>query len=430
LSLTHAISALRARNLLMLQWDKSNMPGTRHYYFLDSIGQGDWFSYGTTLQDVRYAVEGYAAFDGELAGATVLPDEVVFHYPKCYGGDVWEGYGIYNYKRSLAARGVKTTSIVEGLCASIATLTALGSDTVLMADAAFWMVHKPMVDAGPGANADDHAAAIVVLNKIQDQLVGRYVARSGGKLDTATAHALVNGESFLTADECLTYGFITGKLEDAPLVAPVEAAKVLNSISKTALKNAQMSSITADEKKTFLNELKEDFKAFMSVFKNEAAPAPEPAPVTNATTAVAGDSGPMYHAEAELATGVAVYSDDALTVAYPDGTYTLGDGREAVITGGAVESLADAPAADAAPEAPAANAVDADALAAANARIAELEATNALTTRKLTAAQNKLRSAVPGSAGDPTPPGAAQNLINKAGANTPAPASLITIRRS
>ena len=389
------------------------MAGILHYYFRDSIGQGDWFTYGTTLEDMRYAVEGQAAFAGELDAATALPAEVVFHYPKCYGGDVWEGYGIYNYKRSLAARGVKTTSLVEGLCASIATLTALGSDTVLMADAAIWMVHKPMADAGPGANADDHAAAITILNKIQDQLVGRYVARSGGKLDAATAHALVNGESFLTADECLTYGFITGKLEDAPLVVPAEAAKVLNTISPTALKNARMATTTPAAPASYgIAEFFNDARTFFAGPKNEA-PAETPAVAPTAMKHEVAGGDPMYCAEAELAEGNAVFSDEALTVAYPDGAHALTDGRTATVTGGVVETLTAAAEAAAAPDAATA------ALTAENealkAELETLKASNALQARNITGLTNRLAAVVPGSTGAPTKAGEAQNVAGKPG---------------
>ncbi len=379
------------------------MPGTRHYYFQECIGQGDWFTFGTTLQDVRYAVEGYAAFDGDTAPDAVLPDEVVFHYQKCYGGDVWEGYGIYNYIRSLAARGVKTTSMVEGLCASIATLPAV------------WMVHKPMVDAGPSANADDFAKAIVILNMIQDQLVGRYVARSGGKLDAATAHTLVNGESYLTADQCLAYGFITGKLEDAPLEAPVEAGKVVNFISPTAFKSATMPTFTAAEKKSFFAELRDELKG---LFKNEETavqPTTPPAPPTNMNmnSVEVTDNDPMWFDGADLAVDMAVYTDEAMTTAYTDGDYTLADGRATTVAAGLITVLTDAAAEDTA-------ATDlATENAALKQQLADALTAQNLAERRATAAANRLRQQVPGSTGNPTPPGAAQNMGTKPGAAGP-----------
>lgn len=403
------------------------MPGTRHFYFLDSIGSGDWFSYGTTLPDIRYAVEGYSFFDGEQCPDEALPEEVIFHYPVCYGGEVFEGYGIYNYKRSLAARGVKTTSIIEGLCASIATLTAMGSDTVLMADAALWMVHKPHVDAY-SANADELTAATVLLNKIQDQLAGRYVARSGGKLDLAAAHALMNQTSWLTADECLAHGFITGKTADAPLVAPQGAEKVLNFLSKTALKPAApMAALNPTEEKglfdkfvSWLNDEPKTKPAARAAKPKAEAPTPTSTPAP-APTPVAE----MQMAEFPLADGTsvfvdisddgisdidvddAVYTDETMTTPCAAGTYSLEDGRDFTVAAGLVTAIDEATAAAVVVEAPAQNqaAKPKPMSPAAQLKVAQARATRA---------EAALAAHVPGSAGNPNQPGA--QVIADAGA--------------
>lgn len=401
------------------------MPGTRHFYFLDSIGQGDWFSYGTTLQDIRYAVEGYGFFDGAECPADALPEEVIFHYPACYGGEVWEGYAIYNYKRSLSARGVKTTSLVEGLCASIATLTAMGSDTVLMADAAMWMVHKPHVDAF-GANADELVACTVLLNKIQDQLAGRYVARAGGKLDSAAAHALINRTSWLTADECLNYGFITGKTADAPLAAPQGAEKVLNYLSKTALKPAAPMAMSPKEEETLLQKIGSIFglspknaaqkPAASTKPRAEgaapavapAAPAAEPAPVNAAMgTEFPLNDGTSVFVDTsddgvdDIDVDDAVYTDEALTTPCADATYTLEDGRDFTVTGGIVTAIDEAvDTAAAAPKAPAQNRAKA-AAPKASSPAARLKVAEARAAR----AEAALAAHVPGSTGSPNQPG-------------------------
>ena len=393
------------------------MPGIKHFYFADSIGAGDWFSYGTTLQDVRYAVEGYASFEGTLADETVLPDEVFFHYPACYGGDVWEGFGIYNYKRSLAARGVKTTSLIEGLAASIATLTALGSDTVLMADAAFWMVHKPHLDSY-GDNADEHANAALLLNKIQGILAGRYVARSGGKLDLPTANNLMNQTSWLTADECMTYGFVSGKIADAPLVVPAGAEKVLNFLSKSALKTPAAMALNDTEKKGLFAE----FKAWLTgeapkastgkAAKAETTEADKPAPKaedapkndTMGTEMALSDGTSIFvdtsdDGVADIDEGDAVFTDEAMTIPVADGDYTLEDSRDFTVAGGVVSVIAADPAAETAAPAQAA------AVAAEAPRQMSAQAKLKVAVARADAAEAKLRAHVPG-AGNPNKPGA------------------------
>jgi len=366
-----------------------------HVYYSDTIGQGEWF-YGTTLQDIRYVVEGQGFLFGESTPDNALPATVYFHFPACQGGDVVEGYGQYNYIRGLAAKGVKTVARIEGLCASIAVLCAIACDTVEMADAALLMVHKPSSD-GWSLTADDMRAGAELLDKIQAQLVGRYVARCGMSAETATE--LINKTSWLTADECMAYGFVTGKIPDTPIVAPADAAGVLNYYKPT---NAM--AITAAEKKSFFNELKEDLKAF---FKNEA-PAPEPAvePVaTNASAAVEG--GDTMYFDGALAVDTAVYSDEAMTIAYPDGAYTA-DGQSVTVAAGIATSVT--AAADAATEPAATNSAE---LEAANATIADLQSKLATANQTVTGLTNRLNKVVPGSAGNPTPPGAANPITNK-----------------
>jgi ATP-dependent protease ClpP protease subunit len=365
-----------------------------HVYFLDTIGMGGWF-YGTTLADVRYLVEGQGSFVGEPAAENTLPTAVYLHFPACQGGDVVEGYAIYNYIRGLAAKGVKTVARIEGLCASIAVLCAIACDTVEMADAALLMVHKPSID-GSGLDADDATAAAELLNKIQAQLVGRYVARTG--MSAETANELINKTSWLTADECISYGFVSAKIPDAPLVAPADAAGVLNYYPKS--NPAAPMALSEKEEEGLLtkigNFLREEFGLKP---KNEGEP-PVTEPVVTNTTVDVTDGEPMY-CEGEIAQGTAVYSDEALTTAYPDGTYNLADGREATVATGVVESLADA-AEDAAP---AAADNTADELAAANALVAQLQAENALKDRKITGLTNKLAKVVPGTNGNPNTPG-------------------------
>jgi anti-sigma factor ChrR (cupin superfamily) len=124
----------------------------------------------------------------------------------------------------------------------------------------------------------------------------------------------------------------------------------------------------------------------------------------------------MYFEGDELAVDTLVYSDAELTIAYADGEYTLADGRAVTVAAGIVTVLTDAAAEDAVTP-PATN--EASDLATENAQLkqqlADMQAANKLTERKLTAAQNKLAK-VPGSTGNPTPPGAVQNMLAKPGA--------------
>ena len=388
-----------------------------HIYFLDTIGIGDLF-YGTTLNDVRYSVEGDSMFMG---GAPVYPATVVLHFPTCQGGNVVEGYGIYNYLRSLAAKGVQVEARIEGLCASIAVLVALAADTVLMSDAAMLMVHKPTAD-GCTLNADQMRDAANLLDKIQSQLVGRYVARTGMSADTA--NQLINRTTWMGADEAIGFGFVSGKLHEDPIAVPTGAEGVLNYFPTT--NPAPTMAITSAEETRLVDRFMNAAKEFFAP-KNEA-PAEAPAPTNAATSFPAtDDSGAaitLYADGTELAVDAAVFTDEALSIAAADGNYTLEDGREITVLAGLVSEMeaTDSAAAEAAANAAALDVTN----AALVAEVATLKAENALQARKVTGLTNKLNKVVPGSTGNPTPAGT-QTITNKAAAPTAAPA--FTIRK-
>ncbi len=414
------------------------MPGTRHYYFLDSIGCGDW-CFGTMLQDVRYAVEGYDCFDG-AANEASLPEQVVLHFPACGGGDVVEGYAIYNYVRDLAARGVKTQARVEGLCASIAVLCALACDEVVMADAALWMVHKPTSD-GWNLNADDMRAAADILDKIQNQLVSRYVARTG--MSAETAHELLNKTSWLTADECLALGFITSKVPETPLVAPVGSAGVLNFFPASSPTPPLNMAISPAEKKSIVDGVIAGVKNFFAAppaptnrtpqpakAKNEATPASEVVPKNATSYAVDITGGMTMYTDIsddgleDLEVGDLVSCHEDLSVPYPDGDYTTSAGQALTVLAGAIDEIEDASMSNQA-EAPAAAAQN----AALVAEVEKLRADNALLTRQKAALKNKVRNTVPGSAGNPTAPGQVQVIPTKNSVSAPAAPAAFTIRK-
>lgn len=58
------------------------------------------------------------------------------------GGDVFSGFTIANMIKDLAKKGVKTTCVVEGLAASIASVVACACSRIKMYSNSFLMVHR------------------------------------------------------------------------------------------------------------------------------------------------------------------------------------------------------------------------------------------------------------------------------------------------
>lgn len=128
------------------------------------------------------------------------------------GGSVFDGVTIYNM---LMQHSAKIVVYVDGLAASIASLIAMAGDEIIMASNAMMMVHNPWtIVAGNSADLRKQAD---VMDQIQKTLVSTYVARTG---QTAEAiQALLDGETWLTADEALAKGFATSVAEAKKIAA-------------------------------------------------------------------------------------------------------------------------------------------------------------------------------------------------------------------
>ena len=398
--------------------------------FNDCIG-AELFGGGITEQFVRYAVEGPNCFDPALL--PVYPEAVELHFFNCPGGEVYEGYGIYAYLRTLSSQGVKVTANIHGLCASIASVIVLAADERLVGPLGQIMVHKPMCDAGPWANADDHAKAALELNKLQTQIAAVYALRTGQPLDVL--HSLMNAETFLYPAEALALGFATGLLTEAPPEPAQEVARKVLNYARPHLTPtpANMATLNETEEKglfaKFRNWLNDEPKNEAPAAAAPAA-APAPTPVVNAATSfpATDDSGAaitLYADGSDLAVDAAVFTDEALSIAAADGNYTLEDGREITILGGTVSEMEATDAAEVAAAALAAtNLAAAEALTA---EVADLKTQLATATNQVKSLKAKVAKAVPGSSGNPTPAGT-QTITNKVAAPTAGPAAF-TIRK-
>ncbi|WZX99677.1 head maturation protease, ClpP-related [Bacillus sp. FSL W7-1360] len=118
------------------------------------------------------------------------------------GGDVFEGVAIYNMlKRHQAHVHVH----VDGIAASVASVIAMAADTIHMPSNAMMMIHNAwMITAGDFNELRETANR---LEKINESLIQCYVDRAGGALSEDELKQLLNEESWLSATECVDYGF-------------------------------------------------------------------------------------------------------------------------------------------------------------------------------------------------------------------------------
>ncbi|MGE0407975.1 MAG: head maturation protease, ClpP-related [Amphiplicatus sp.] len=127
-------------------------------------------------------------------------DEIVLRL-NSYGGDVFDGIGIYN---SLRTHGARIIVHVDGVAASIASVIAMAGDEVVMEPGAMMMIHKPWL-AFFVANEDDLLREAKALNKIQRSIAGRYAEKTGKPIEEIDD--LINQTHWMTAEEAVDLGF-------------------------------------------------------------------------------------------------------------------------------------------------------------------------------------------------------------------------------
>lgn len=139
------------------------------------------------------------------------------------GGDAFEGMAICNALRSYKG---ETSCVIDGLCASAATMAALGCGKVRMHEMAFFMVHEASSFAG--GFADDLEDAAALLRKINARLNALYVAKTGKSSEEVAAWMAAT--TWFTPAEAKEAGFVDEVL--ASPVSPTAYAafgRVLNS---------------------------------------------------------------------------------------------------------------------------------------------------------------------------------------------------------
>lgn len=127
----------------------------------------------------------------------------------CVGGDVFQGYAIYNAIKSQQ----QTDIYIEGVAASMASICMLGARKIYASTNAMIMIHNPSIEGFAG-DVNKLASLQQVLTKVKDLAINSYEARTG--IDKETLSVMLDAETWMTAQEALEKGFIDG-LTDAVL---------------------------------------------------------------------------------------------------------------------------------------------------------------------------------------------------------------------
>lgn len=146
------------------------------------------------------------------------------------GGDVFAASAIRSILVDYPGR---VTARIDGLCASAATMVALGADEIKMQDTAYFMIHDPgysfldgWLDAKALSDLAEH------LRHMKRSISDVYSERTGITPDEIDR--MMHKETWMSAKEALNLGFVDevigGKGEKVPMNASVKNA-VLNGVN-------------------------------------------------------------------------------------------------------------------------------------------------------------------------------------------------------
>lgn len=208
----------------------------------------------------------------EFCDSLPAEDKVIDVHIHCNGGDVLEGWAIYD---RLRATGKEITTIVDGTAASMATVIMMAAPKErrkAYANAQI-LVHNPWLDpAWVGNNgmatAEDLEKAAQQLKEQQDRILDLYVERCG--CDREEMAALMAEDKFISVERAMELGMV------GEIIAPISAKRVNNMNIKDKIINAINSVFgndTEGESRMMAMELATASGDTLRIEREEGAPA-------------------------------------------------------------------------------------------------------------------------------------------------------------
>lgn len=285
-------------------------------YIEGYIGQSDFFTEGVSLKTVRDAVN-------------ALPNgvnEIEIHI-NSGGGDVTEGFAIYDYLKDLQSRsGFNVTTIATGIVGSIATVIFMaGSKRKLHANTEFF-IHNPYwtPQSPEPMEAKDAAALAEQLRKTEDKILSFYVKHTSKSADEIRSK--MAAQTTFSAAEAVEWGFADEVIGEVATNAKRYAVMAFLNNNKTTI-NMDIAKMFSDFEAKITAKID---SAFKKPIKNEMHKTSE---------------GVEVWYDGELSEGTSVWLDEAMTQPAPDGVHTV-DGVTFEIKEGKVVSVGVAAATD------------------------------------------------------------------------------------
>lgn len=268
------------------------------------IGKGDFFSEGFSLKSLR-----------EQVGTSEEPLNI---YINSGGGDVIEGFAIYDY---LMALPNEVNTIGQGIVGSIATVLfqsgkkgkrKLHANTDFFVHNPYWTPQSP-----EPMEAKDAQALAEGLKKAEEKILNFYVQHTAGKSKEDIKEKM-NMQTSFSATEAMEWGFV-----DEVIGTPIESKKHY----------AVMAFINQPKQNTM--EIEKKFEAFETSLLQKITNLFTPK--IKAEMKKTSEGVEIFY-EGDIAIGTSLWLDEAKTQPAPNGVHTI-DGVEYEVADGKIAKV-------------------------------------------------------------------------------------------
>ena len=148
------------------------------------------------------------------------------------GGSVFSAIAIYNVLKTHSAEIV---AHIDGICASSATIIASSANKVIMPKNALYMIHNPATMVY--GESKDLEKTVELLDVVKDTIIETYMTKTGQTKEKLAE--LMNNETWLTADEAKSLGFIDEIIDEKVDNGKINNTYIFNGIMIDGLQMKQ-----------------------------------------------------------------------------------------------------------------------------------------------------------------------------------------------
>jgi ATP-dependent protease ClpP protease subunit len=270
---------------------------------------------------------------------------------RCDGGSTSETKVCYDLLKNSGKRIVTKGYKVN----SSAVVLFLAGDERLITQNADFVIHPVWIDPNGlplKMEAEDLIDFGNEMKAEEERLLNIYCSVIGEDKREEVKN-LMSKSTNLSADDAIRLGFATGKLEEQGSHSENNRAVSFSNHMADLILNKQKSNQNQEDMKGLketLDNINKTLKSFVNKTDEETTAETQnnETEVQNASVELS-EGGSLYY-DGDLAEGVAVFTDETMETAAPDGDHALADGRVVSVSEGVVSAVAAASSEDEDPE--------------------------------------------------------------------------------